>query len=279
MRTLRVASVLPLLAAASLLAGCYSAGVRPRDRDRDRDRDRGFDADREHEEEDARPREVRGVVQGVDPVNHRIDIAEGEGPRRGERGGDIDIYYDSMTRLGNSGRHLRPQDLRRGDQIRAEVQPSAAGLIVQEIEVLSEGRGEREPEGPQGMPPPDLRGERPEDPDMRERREERRDAPDLRDTPDLRDDSRPEEALRGVVRYVDLSASTVEIETGRSEGGRAHRVRVQYDAETAVEFQGKPFSPENLQLGDRVEVALRGHGGPPFARRIVILSGEGTESH
>jgi hypothetical protein len=247
MKTLRTTSLLTPLAAAVLLAGCFSAGVQTRNRDRDRDSDRD-------EVEDSRPREVRGIVEGIDPVNHRIDIGEGEGIHA--------IYYDSFTRLEHETRHFRPQDLRRGDRIRAEVQPTAAGLIVQQIEVLSAGR---EGTGPEVLESPEAR-EAPE----------RREAPETRE---IRDDSRPEESLRGVVRYVDLSASSVEIETPPAEHGRPGRVRVRYDADTAVEFQGKPFSPENLQLGDRVEIALRGHGGPPLARRIVILAGESTENH
>jgi len=253
---------LTLLAAASLVTGCFSTGVRYRDADSDR------------EDEDSRPREVEGIVQHIDPLNHRIDVAQGEridrgdrddrGDRRdrGERRGDLALYYDAGTRLEHEARHFRPQDLRRGDHIRAEVQPTAAGLIVQRIEVLSDDRGERAPEVEET---PEMAPEAPM-------------APEPREAPELRDDSR-RDTLRGIVRYVDTSARTVEIETPPSDHGRSGLVRVQYDADTAVEFQGKRYNPENLQLGDRVEIAFRDHGGETLARRIVIVVGEQTEGH
>jgi hypothetical protein len=255
MRTLRTTRLLTALAAASLMAGCLSTGVRDRNRDSDR------------EEDDARPREVQGIVERIDPVNHRIDIASderidrGDLGRRGERRGYLSIYYDAGTLLEPEAGHFRPQDLRRGDSIRAAVQSTAAGLIVQRIEVLSEERG-----GP-APPAPDV-AETPEVPA----------APEPREAPEYPDDSR-RDRLRGTVRYVDTGARTVEIETPPSDDRRSGLVRVQYDEETAVEFQGKRYSPENLQLGDRVEIALRGHGGQALARQIVILSGEPAEGH
>jgi len=255
---------LTTLAAASLVTGCLSTGVRDRDRDRDSDR----------EEEDARPREVQGTVEHIDPVNHRIDVAQGERADRGdlgrrdERRGNLAIYYDPDTVLEHADRHFRPQDLRRGDSIRAEVEPTAAGLIVQRIEVLS---------GEPGGLPPEVAPEVPPAPETREA-PEYREAPPPREVPEYREDAR-RDPLRGIVRYVDLSAHTVEIETPPSDNRRSGRVRVEYDADTAVEFQGRHFSPEDLQLGDRVEVDLRQHGGPPLARQIVIVSGEPTERH
>jgi hypothetical protein len=268
MKTLRTASLLTMLAAAALLTGCVSAGVYDGDRDPSR-RDDG--------------REVQGTVERVDPVNRRIVIAEGErtdgrndprdrdDPRaggrydRGDNGGrengrEIAIYYDDRTVVEREGRSFRPQDLERGDQIRAEVERTDGGLMVQQIEVLSDIRGGQAPEAPA-----------PED----------RSAPEDRPAPEYRpapEDRRGVEPLRGTIRNVDPRARILEIQTSSRSDSRFTRragvVQVQYDADTTVEFQGRRYDPENLERGDRVEIDIRDLGGRLLAGQIVVV-GEG----
>ncbi len=280
------------LAVLTLLTGCFSTGPRDvhgRDRDPYRDRDRvsaPAPSDDEH-----RVREVRGTVERVDFVNHRIDIAPGERtddrdePRNGERygrpGRDLAIYYEPGIRPGHEGLNFRPQDLRRGDRIRAEVETTPGGLMIQQLEVLAGG---------DGGPAPEIR-ETPEErraPEVREPREGREvppgatvvpESPEVREAPEVRDDSPRVDHLRGTVRYVDTSARTVEIETPAGQG-RTDLVRVQYDDDTNVESQGKRYSPENLQLGNRVEIDLRDGGGGHrlLAQRIVVVRGGQTEN-
>jgi hypothetical protein len=291
MRTLRTTRLstayacLGSLAGLALLTGCFSTGPRDvhgRDRDPYRDRDRvsaPAPSDDEH-----RVREVRGTVERVDPVNHRIVVAEGERiegrdePRDGERNGRLSIYYEPSIRPGQEAPRFRPQDLRRGDRIRAEVETTPGGLMIQQLEVLA---------GADGGPAPEIR-EAPEDrraPEVREppAGEEALpggivESPELREAPEVRDDSPRVDHLRGTVRYVDTSARTVEIETLVGQG-RTHLVRVQYDDDTNVESQGKRYSPENLQLGNRVEIDLREGGGHRLlAQRIVVVSGGRTEN-
>lgn len=238
MRMIRAIPLFTALAGIVLSTGCQSTGARDAHRrQRDRDRDRVYDTDRRDDEE-PRAREVRGTVERVDPLNHRIDLSSGE------RSGAFAIYYDYRTAPGREPLRFRPQDLRRGDRIRADVLPTAAGLLVEQLEVLS--RGERE---------------------SREDRE-------------LRDETRPAGSLRGTVRYVDTSARTVEIETSPGQG-RPPRVTVQYDDATSVESQGRRLSPEDLQLGNRVEIDLRVDGGGRqlLAQRIAVVGRDQTENH
>jgi hypothetical protein len=255
MRTLRTASFLMVFAAAALLTGCISTGVYDGDRDAYRRND---------------GREVQGTVERVDRVNRRIVVAEdgrtddrydrndprnGEPDARGDQGGrEIAIYYDDRTVVEREGRTYRPQDLERGDQIRAEVESTDGGLMVQQIEVLSDVRG-----GPadEATAPAD------------------RPAPEYQPTPEDRRDVEP---LRGTVRNVDPRARILEIQTSPGAGSRFNRragvVQVQYDAQTTVEFQGRRYSPENLERGDRVEIDIRDLGGRLLAGQIVVV-GEG----
>jgi len=295
MRTLRTTRLsttyagIGSLAVLALLTGCFSTG--PRDahgRDRDPYRDRNRVSAPAPSDDEHRVREVRGTVERVDPVNHRIVVAEGERiegrdePRNGERNGRLSIYYEPSIRPGQEAPRFRPQELRRGDHIRAEVETTPGGLMIQQLEVLAGG---------DGGPAPEIR-ETPEDrraPEVREPREGREvppgatvvpESPEVREAPEVRDDSPRVDHLRGTVRYVDTSARTVEIETPAGQG-RTDLVRVQYDDDTNVESQGKRYSPENLQLGNRVEIDLRDDGGGHrlLAQRIVVVSGGRTENH
>jgi len=279
MRTIRATPLLTVLVSVASLTGmALSTGcqsTRPRDvHGRDRDRDRVSSSNRQDDDE-PRAREVRGTVERVDPVNHRIDVSQGERSedRGGPRGGALAIYYDYRVGPGREPLRFRPQDLRPGDRIRADVLPTAGGLVVQQLEVLS-----REPRA--FSETPDRRGA-PDSPEIRpESRPEIRDVPEARDFPEARGEERPAGPLRGTVRYVDTSARTVEIETSPGQA-RPHRVTVQYDDATRVESQGRPASPDDLQLGNRVEIDLRVDGGGRLllAERIAVVSREQTENH
>jgi cold shock CspA family protein len=91
------------------------------------------------------------------------------------------------------------------------------------------------------------------------------------------DDRNEEEAtgLRGVVRSNDTDDQTLEIEPA---GGRRGATVVRYDDETVVEYQGRRYSPDNLERGDAVEIELRDAEGEMLAERIVVV-GEGQPVH
>jgi hypothetical protein len=278
MRTIRATRLLTTLAGIAgiaLLTGCSSAGtgnVHGERRDRDRDRDRGYDAPH-REDDEPQAREVRGTVAGVDRLNHRIDLSPGEtgDDRGGPRRGAFAIYYDYRTSPGREPLKFRPQDLRRGDRVRADVLPTPGGLLVQQLEVLS--RGDLEAREPRELRANADDGRVPEPPEARE-------SPEAREPAEPRPGERPAGPLRGIVRYVDTSARTVEIETFPGQE-RPHRVTVQYDDGTSVESEGRRFSPDNLQLGNRVEIDLRVDGGGQLllAQRIAVVGRDQPESH
>ncbi len=190
-------------------------------------------------------RDIEGTVERVDAANRRIvvsvisEVAEGA-----PAGREIALYYDDDTVVEHEGQNYRPENLEPGDRIHTEAEITREGLIVEQIEVLAVGNGGGAPEPSQQVP------EAPED---------RRQAP----------------LLSGTVRFVDTHAHTLEIETP-SEHGRPDLVEVLYDGETIVEYQGRRYSPENLERGDRVEIDVRPHGGRRLAVHIAVAGEGGT---
>jgi len=181
--------------------------------------------------------EVRGTVQSVNTRDRSI-VVDREGGAYGLRNGgpeEVILYYDDGTRVDYQGQTYRPQDLERGDRISANVDQSGSRLYVQDIQVLYDMSGGIGDNG---------------------------------DNLGTRD-------LRGVVRYVDTRARTLEIEPSRYDSrfstGRSDVVVVHYDSQTTVEYQGRRYTPENLEQGDEVEVDLRDSGGQLLAEQIVVV--------
>lgn len=92
----------------------------------------------------------------------------------------------------------------------------------------------------------------------------------IRNVRDGRHDGRPGNDLRGSVAFVDTRARLIRLDVAGSGNG----VQVGYDGRTTVEYQGRQgrnYSPENLQRGDRVRIQARQLGRNQWlAERIVV---------
>jgi len=238
-------SLIPAVAAAALLTGCDSwSGYRHVHYDPNNQPpydDSGEHAPPPSRRDDAdqgrHVREVRGTVESVDPNEQAILIRPGDGGGPDDR--DLVIHYDDDTRVEFQGRSFGVESLERGDQISAAVERGSDGLLTKMIEVIHDVRG--------GEAMPGDRG----------RREEERGEPQSME-------------LRGVVRSNDSARQALEVE----RAGSKSVVVVGYDDDTDVEFQGRHYSPDNLEKGDAVEIELREEGGRPVADKIVVV-GEG----
>ncbi|HKI04473.1 MAG TPA: hypothetical protein VKK31_21015 [Thermoanaerobaculia bacterium] len=254
MRITPTNSFLAALLATAVLTGCGSSGIGdvlggPRTSGGSNDR---------YDPYDQSAGDLQGTVNRVDSRNRLIYVdSEGTDSRynlRNGNGGEIALYYDDQTRVEHQGRTYRPEDLERGDRIRADVEGTGDRLVAQQIEVLydvtSGGSGSAQDQD-----------------DYRDDRDDR----------DYRD-------LRGTVRSVDTRDRTLELETSRYGSGFAPEgsssndrynsndvVLVQYDAQTIVEFEGQRYKPENLERGDVVEVQVRDLGGRRLAERITVV--------
>lgn len=226
------------LFAAALLTGCGSSGI---------DGILGGGSDRTtNYPSSSRVNEVQGTVERVDTLDRRIFLDGDASYRTDLRNGDEEIvlYYDDRTAVEYRGESFRPQDLEPGDRIRADVGESGSRLMVDRIEVLYDsttGSGST------------SSGTRTGDYDY-----------DRRDS-----------ELRGTVRYVDTRDRTLEIEPRSNSGFTTNRsgvVIVRYDADTVVEFEGRRYTPDNLERGDEVEIEVReGLNGQFLAQEILVV--------
>lgn len=196
---------------------------------------------------------VRGTVERVDTVDRRI-IVDREGTydsrnnlRNGNEDDTVSLYYDDRTTVQYQGKTFRPQDLEAGDRILADVNETGGRLVVEDIEVLQDVSSN----GSNGS------------------------------TPGYDDQVRTSD-VRGTISYIDTRERTLEIQTSGSSSnfssgstgsstGRSGVVLVHYDANTAVEYQGRSYKPENLERGDEVEVEIRDVGGRLMAEEILVV--------
>jgi len=282
-RLLSIGFLAPL-AAAALLAGCGSVGIGDPYPGRYPDRSPGQYPDRDPNGAygyDDRVDELRGTVASVNTRDRLIYIdREGDEYRNDLRNDDAEdtavFSYTESTVVRYQGQTFRPQDLERGDRIQASVDRNGNRLVAQDIEVLYDvSRGTGSPgydprrDGPRGG---DSRGDdsRGDNPGRYEPRDD-----DSRDG-DLATD------LRGTVRSIDLRSRTLEIErsgsgshgfsSGTRPGPSGDLIVVGYDAGTTVRFQGRTYSPENIERGDEVRIqAARDRDGRWLAQEIVVV--------
>lgn len=91
--------------------------------------------------------------------------------------------------------------------------------------------------------------------------------------------------IRGVVDYVDTASRSVVLRNVNtsmlSSGGSGGTVRVYYDEQTPVEYQGRTYRPENLERGDEVSVRVSESNNQLFASSMTVLynaGGSGSSS-
>ena len=187
--------------------------------------------------------DVRGTVERVDTQNRFIVVNGEDSYRSNLRNGneEITVYYDNNTTVRHEGRTYRPEDLERGDRVEINVDQSGSRLIAQDIQVLYDATAGT--------------------------------------STGSQDDYRTTSEVRGIVRYIDTQARTLEIEPRSSSfsTGRSDVVTVRYDTSTTVEFEGRSYKPENLERGDEVEIEVRDLNGQLLAEQILVV-GEGRST-
>lgn len=82
--------------------------------------------------------------------------------------------------------------------------------------------------------------------------------------------------IRGTVNYVDTSRRTIQVDRGTYGG----MTTIAYATNTPVDYQGRTYSPADLERGDEIEIWTRSSGGQIVADRITVIrdarSGAGT---
>ena len=79
--------------------------------------------------------------------------------------------------------------------------------------------------------------------------------------------------IRGYVTRVDTSARRIDLDVNTVNNLREDRAgsSIYYDQNTVVEYQGRQYSPENLERGDQISVTGVNNSGRYVARRITVL--------
>jgi hypothetical protein len=146
----------------------------------------------------------------------------------------VTVDYDTNTYVDLNGRRFRPEDLERGDEIEINTRTISGRLVAQDINVL------RSVSGTSG--------------------------------------TTTAASLRGTVRIIDTARRTIELEQTswssrfNNSTNYGNRVVLNYDANTAVEYQGKLHPPTNLERGDVVDVQVRDLGTSGLlADRIILV--------
>jgi hypothetical protein len=250
MRTHHTGSALALVAATLLLTACGSSGLG--------DILGGGSSD---------PRqsvsEVRGTVRGVDvrgdcAIELRDSDYDYSNDLRNERdtayGGDTTVVYcDERTQVMHDGRSYRPDALEPGDRIAARVYESGGRLIADRIDVLHDVSSG----------------------------DDRYDDDATYDSDDrYYDDDRSGlfGDLRGRVLRVDSNRRTIQLERveyydrGLEFDRDDDRVTLVYDDQTSVRFEGRTYRPDNLEIGDVVEVQVDRVRDQLLADEIEVVS-------
>ena len=244
-------SFLAVVATAVILTGCGSTGIGDV---LGGGRESGNTDNGTYDPYGQRANEVQGTVERVN-TRDRYVVVDVEASRynlRNGNDGEVTLYYDDRTDVEFEGKAYQPQDLEPGDRIRAEVDSTSSRLLAEQIEVLHDVTGgSSDTSGVLGGYGSDNDN----------------------------DDYALSEDLRGTDRYIDTRDRTLEIEpvrnsrftTDRGSSSRSDVVVVHYDAQTVVEFEGKRYTPDNLERGDEVEVDVRDTGGRLMAEEIVVV--------
>ena len=141
------------------------------------------------------------------------------------------------------GQTYQAESLERGDRVQVNVGQDDDGRpFAESIDVLYDVSQGGPPPGP--PPGPGGYGDRDRD---RDRGEDRTGS------------------VRGIVRSVDVSAQTIELDRG------SERLTVGYDVHTPVIFQGQRYSPDNLERGDEIRVRVHDYDGRLFAQEITVI--------
>jgi uncharacterized protein DUF5666 len=187
---------------------------------------------------------VRGTVERVNTDSRYIVVNREDSSTNNLRNGGDDVvtlYYDDRTTVEHQGKTYRPADLEVGDRILADVNDSGGRLMVEDIQVLYDATTGTSDDRYGSNDPYNN---------------------------DPYSDTRTSE-VRGTVRYVDTRNQTVEIEPST---GRTGVVVVHYDSGTVVEFEGRRYTPQNLERGDQVEVEVRDTNGRLMAQEILVVA-------
>lgn len=173
----------------------------------------------------SRTTQLQGTVQDVNPAQRTIDVDLGYSDRR------VMVLYDANTYVDQSGRRYRPEDLRRGDEVRIDARETGRGqFLADNISVVQDAAGDR-----------------------------------YSRTSAVRGTVRDIDPDRQTIALDQTQMGS------SFNPNRGNLLTLQYDANTIVEYRGDRYAPSNLERGDVVDVEVQDLGSNQVAQRIVVV--------
>ena len=144
----------------------------------------------------------------------------------------VRVLYDAKTYVEQSNRRFHPETLRRGDEVDVSIRETARGeLLADSIYVVRNTIGDR--------------------------------------------DRHTISVVRGTIRGVNPNRQMISLEQTRQglgfNSGVDNLLRLYYDANTIVEYQGDRYSPTRLERGDVVDIEVQDIGRRQVAQRIIVV--------
>ena len=177
---------------------------------------------------------VHGTVRSIDTYRHTISIDRASGSY-------LDVEYNSNTPVSFNGRAYAATDLEPGDQIDVRTNDLGSGRLgAQDITVIRTVNGIGR-NGSSGSSSSDTLS-----------------------------------TIRGTVRSVDASNRTIELEntnwSSNFQTNNGTRIRVHYDPNVSVDYNGQTYPVTNLERGDVVDVQVQNMGTSNYlAQRIFLV--------
>ena len=186
---------------------------------------------------------IRGRVDHVDARSRSIYLTDVSSYSNGLANGTSGsgqtarVYFDDRTTVEYQGRAYRAEDLERGDEVELRVsEQSNRELLADRVTVLRDvtaGSSSTYPSGGSSSYPSGSYGS----------------------------------TVRGVVRYVDASRRTIEVDRG-SGSGTAY---VEYDNRTSVMFNNRTYNAADLERGDEVDIRVTDLGNNRWLAQDITV--------
>ncbi len=179
--------------------------------------------------------DLYGTVNSVDTSSHRIDLAVND--NNGTR--NKSVYYDSRTQVTYQNQQGSPSQLERGDQVSVRLVNNGNGQLMADTITVTQSMSSSG--NPGNTYPPTTQTA----------------------------------SLRGTVNFIDTSARRIDVTTSYVNGLRntqsGGNFSIYYDSRTRVMYQGRSYSPSDLERGDQVDVTTyNSNNGQYLADTITV---------
>ena len=183
--------------------------------------------------------DLYGTVNSVDSGRQQINVTVND--YNGTR--SMWVPYDSRTQVTYQNQYGSPTQLERGDQVTIRMRSNGVADLITVTQSVSSSTY---PNGGNYPNYPNNQGTYPS--------------------------SQSAGRISGTVNYVDTQARLIQLSNSYINGLRTNdnTYTIYYDARTRVMYQGRDYTPADLERGDQVDVTTYNTGGQVLADTITV---------